>query len=407
MPHINATISDALNAKEIVSPYLEECRNSHDYSRFMGSTHDSVIILKYQKKGHGDNIVFPMFRTGEPFVAVNEEPLEGANAKENSSLIVDADTLQIGTVRYATEVKNVPLTELITNLDLMKEVKENLARQTETLTNKRVTHAFVRALLSENNDIQTAVINKQFTDTTLLEKMELLTIEKKKSYSRILIGNPRIDLAKKSHTTLALARKDILDDEGRGQSHGMSVAHIRQLYAQASSGKALQGDKETPIQFYKTGKAVYDNFPTNCYALFIPPEAYNQLTLDQEWRAQVSRGWIEKPSQPSTLNGSQFKGMIEGVSVFTNRNLSPFILKKGEHASSVAYSVLCGAAALVFGQGTVPYFTANSINNFGRVQAIEHNEISAIKALMYKSLKPDNDDYKVENSIIHSFTSLE
>lgn len=404
----NNLFQNPLFEKNVVAPYLIDWLNTSSFSKFRGDS-NAVIYTKMEGKGEGEQIIFPLRQTFEPNIALGKEPLEG-NEQE---LTYVSDNIFIDRVRFASALTDRQLLELQVKIQLDSEIKNDLLSQAEIFNTKRTMSSFALAFDGGPNGIIPKT-NQQFSYSDLCSRILASRLDSNNggvSRARVLIGDPNLINGnyKTTYSTLTAA---LTVANFPVATNLMNVSHIRQLANQAQTGKSLNISdsnftvQESGIRPYKY--KTHLGFEDKRYVLFIAPETYSKLVTDPAWIAQTSRGVIETQDQPSILYGSMYKGTIEGVMVMVIPEFSNLIITNGA-GNNYAYSVLCGAGAIGFGNGGQPNFTFRSSTDYDLHYGIAHNEITGMKVLKYPSKSKGvrgNNTNLVEYGLVHSFTTI-
>lgn len=387
--------------KNVLMPYLKDYRNVSAFARFMGGS-DAVIYNKFQHKGQGDLIIFPLRQTFDPVIAIGSNQLEG----NESELTYVSDGIYINNARFAILLTNEHLMNLQTKFHLASDVRQDLLDKADIFNTKRIVTAFPLAFNGQTYPTNEIPDYPTLTARMLAANLDVLNAGM--SRSRVLIGNNYLA----THATFALA---LLVANLPVANHKLTVKHIRDLHQLASTGEsnlitggggAAFTSSESAIRPYKYKTLA--GFEDKRYVLFISPRAYSALVDDPAWQAQVNRGVIENENQPSVLYGSMYKGTIEGVMVIVIPEFNKLTITNAA-GNTYAYSALCGASAIGFGMGSIPTFTARSSTDYEMKKGLSHNEISGIKVLKFPSKSigtKGNNTNLVEYGVIHSFTTL-
>ena len=403
----NNPFQNLLFERRVIEKYLDDMIIATDFFRFAGSD-NSVIYTKIEQKGQGDQIVFPLRQTFAPSIALGNEQLEG-NEQE---LTYVSDNLQIGRVRFATKVTDEQLLEIQVKRDLTSEIRNDLISQASLFNTNRVLNSLAFAFDGGNAILP--AINQQLAFSELTQRILNSRLDYNNggvSRARVLIGDPNL-VNGNSRTTYSTLASALLAANFPVATNTMNVSHIRQLANQAQTGKSLNiSDSSFTVQESSVKPYQYKNhlgFQDKRYVLFIAPETYSKLVNDPSWQAQVSRGIIETQDQPSIIYGSMYKGTIEGIMVMVIPEFSNLIITNGA-GNNYAYSVLCGASAIGWGQGNTPTFASRSSTDYGLHTGIAHIEISGMKVLKYPSKSKGirgNNTNLVEYGLVHSFTTI-
>ena len=407
----NNPFQSELFVNNILIPYLEDCAQATNFSRFMGLTNNSIIYKILEQKGSGDQIIFPLSQIFKPNVARGNQPLEG-NEQEMTWV---TDRVKVDTLRWATKITDQQLIEIQTKIspELKTQITQTLVEQANIIYTERILTSFGFSFdgggFNQNDQSINFTYNKYSELTQRILNSRLDSNDGGVSRARILIGDPNIANSN-SRTSYATLTTALTVANFPVATNKMNISHIRQLANQALTGKSLNISdsnftvQESMLKPYQ--QQLNQGFLDKRYVLFIAPETYSKLTDDPLWQAQLARGIIENKDQPSVIYGSIYKGTIEGVMIIVIPEFSNLIITNGA-GNNYAYSVLCGASAIGMGTNTPQFKLAN--RDYDHHIGLAHVEISGMKTLKYpskfKGVRGNNNNL-VEYGLIHSFTTI-
>ena len=389
-------VYQALNYEKNILPYIQEYQNTTLWDRLTGGS-ESVIYGKTSKAGQGDEIVYTQRQNFDPTVKIGSERLAGAE----DQLVYGVDKLRVGYFRFGTLINNKFLQELQINHRFDPDVRAQLLYQGGRLNSHRIVRQFGLAF-SENNR---GLPNQQYTFAQLTDKMIACGIDTPAngecvSSSRLMFGSDKgLDQA-----TVGDALTQLSD----ASAYTLTVEHLFNLAALAEEGSRTNiANKEHPIRPHKFGQN-HMGYPERSYMYITCNRGYKKLLEDPDWKNQLTRGVIERESQPSELFNSIYKGSIHGVGVYVFPEMSNYIFT--HNGQEYAYGAFLGAGAVALGLGESPRLIPRSDEDYGIITGLAHVEISDAKVLKFPSKEDLNqkgvNSKRVENGLIHSFIRL-
>ena len=385
-----------------VTQWLEEYRNISDLNRFMGTSPNDVIYLKSQKKGAGDEIIFPLMQPLDAKIVEGDNQLVG----HETGLNLTSDRLYINNMRFGTKIINAELQEIQMKFSFSDRIRANLRNQAEEFHTRRIISQFALAVANIRLQPFDSQVYAYSALPDLMLNANLDTANAGLSRSRVLIGDDYYATHATITDALQVGNLPVAD-------HKLTVEHIRNAVTLAKTGrsKAIVGaleftSKENAIRPFK--RMMEDGFEAKTFLWLTSPDGYAQLAKDPAWIAQTQRGVIAGSMQPSILGGSSmYKGTVEGVMVLEIPEFD-YLTITNAVGNKYVYSALCGASAIGYGMGGRPELRTD-LQDYQHQYGLAHTEISGMKVLKFPSksigLITNNTNY-VEYGMIHSFTTL-
>jgi hypothetical protein len=384
--------------KKILIPFYQEYVNENDFTPFMGGPSYPIHVRDSLGKGAGDSVFFSMLDALNPdLAAIDGEQLIGTEQIQK----VHPDHVQIHQVRQAAKLEHVRITGLRSPLDFFGALRPQLL----TAVKQRL-----------RNDLMDAA--DKYPSSTVAESAP--------SIHRCLFGNVSHGGAGvNGHYPDGAGTKADRGKIDQGlvkldNAAGMKVNHILQLKARAMMGgtfaftaKEITAELNTPVEKkIRPNELEYSRGVKNeKYCMIMPTRAWMTLTKDPAWQQYgPARGVIEA-GQGSIINGSRFRGEINGVMLYEFPELERLTYTgKGEGGRDVSHSLFMGAQAwgLVMA-GTNSFQTDYS--DFQENFHLAYVQQRGQKMLMFDSphnMKLDGvTPWSIENGIMHSFTSAD
>lgn len=361
-------IDKGLITPKIRAKYFEEYIGLTPLSVFMGNEPSDPIQVFEMQAGQGMAFRVPFARSLD-----YTNPVMGNNQVEGAEQQVEVyqDEIRLDQVRFSEVMIGQHIIKQITPLDLFGKMRSRLKNA------------------NQGNLVKT-LFDAATTDIYNVEGLHCNGIAR----------GPTVDRVKYCGGEYNASIKEACDTMN-GITHegsGLSVKHIRELKNMAETGGAtFEAESKIMPMSLKTSKG----FPEETYVLLIDGASYASLANDPAWKAQMDRGIIQSADQPQGITGSRFRGMIEGVMVYSCHELGRYRIQN--EGNTVAWNLFMGAQALGLCWGMRSDFTTVE-RDHKNVLSLAVTEIRGQRALRFPSFQ--NPNTTVERGIIHSFTKI-
>lgn len=403
----------ALFEKRILNPFLVDTYVKNVFSKFTSSTNTGIIwdVKGEREKGAGETATFKMFQYFDADEKYDDEQAEGTGQYN----LPVSDTLRLGETRFVVATEGKLLAEIQVNVDLDKQLRDDLHIKSQLLQTRRIINQF--AFCFDNQTIMygsnhrsygfaansqgTSAFSRYFNDRVLN-----CTIDQDSnsiSSDRVVIGNDNLG-AVPNTVRLAIANANIgANDPTAANSGNLTVRHIEKLVRVANLG-GRKANSEQLIKPYKAMSAF--GFDNSNYVLFVSPTVAATLRQDPNWTSQVNRGCVEIKQQPSLFYNSPYVGSVYNVDIICIPEFEHLTFTNADGVK-VGYSALCGQSAIVTSRGMKPMFTEQNTDHNKKCE-LGVTMIDGMKPLKFLAKNPTNKalNIPVERGIIHSFTTI-
>lgn len=387
----------------VSQPYWQEILVNSDFSMFSGNTPNQIIYKKSEPKGRGDTMTFGMGQTYFPNVIFGSDAqISGTGDK----LVFSNDKVTVDQSAFLINLTAVDMDEIRVNIDLSPIARSTLYKKGKLAEKCKIMNQFGLAFYGDTIRIPDCQYYR-FQDwaTTIIPQMLACTVNNAAAAStistdRVIFGADRAAQA----TVGASVANGIL---ASNDDDALTVDHIYKLVELANAGgRVITGHNEM-IEPYESTPLF--GFINKTYILFTSPQQFNRLRNTDDWKSQVTRGVIEaKGVQPSTLYNMFYKGEMIGVKVIVYPEWDAYNFLNAD-GSTVGYSALCGASAIIHGIGKEPWITTEE-RNHERENEIAMNMIEGMRVVKFASKSDSvlrqNNPIRLERGLIHSFTMI-
>jgi hypothetical protein len=361
----------SLMPPQIGADYFQEYLGLSNLSKFMGAGDESPIIVKSLELG--DENRYASVEDGDyEHPTVDYDDREGS--EETIKFTVDSITPRPQS--FGRKLYFVDWTKILTPVDIFGQIRSRLLR----VSQKNLIWSLLGSVAGNKVLPTDQGIYNQANQKPGINRCNFAGVAYDPTWAGINAG-------------LAAMATGVAYNQ-----NGLSFKHLDQLKQLAEmGGMAYEAEKKITPYMMKSR----EGFQEDIFVYLMDPACFPQFQLDPVWVTQVGRGMIESSMQPSTLSGSRFKGMLDGIMVYSCPELAKFRITTGGH--TYAWNMFMGAGALGLLWAKKPWFTSKKTNAELDFSAYVH-EIRGQKPLLFPSISGDGTN--VENGLIHSFIRL-
>lgn len=192
---------------------------------------------------------------------------------------------------------------------------------------------------------------------------------------------------------------------------GTAVLNKLKQYAERGNAGDIAASTECPIMPAQIRSKA--GWPMNRYIALCHPEAIPTLLTDAVYeRSTVSRGVvIDAANQPNTLDGAEYVGEFNGISIFSCKDLYDLEIISQDGNKRAAWNLFLGAGAMSLGWPEKPRI-GMEIDQVENIELYFGHELRGQKMLQFKSRYGTSaapvagSNTVIEQGVIHFFTSL-
>ncbi|MGN6560762.1 MAG: phage capsid family protein [Candidatus Nitrosocosmicus sp.] len=369
-PSVPNAFDTSLIPYDVRSEYFTELIETSPFINFTGSTKDSVIQVVYLENGSGGSTTFSFKQELDYTKKVRGFGQISGNGQQVKFF---QDKIEVEIQSFSDQLQGVQVVKLQTPIQVYDALKPSLI----TAHKRDVVHSLLKSATFDS-------YSANFGAGPVAD--------------RVQYGTDATPGANYNASMITAA--DALAGNVYGNG-GLSVDAIKNMRRMAMQGGVVY-EREKRINPYE--QKTLRGAPCPMFVYFMSPSSYKSLEGDPQWNQYYNRALIELPNQPSGLNGSLFRGQIDGVLVYEVQELEKFRLGTDQgFARSNAWNLFCGAQAFGLAWHGIPWFEQEFRNMRTEVQ-MAYLEFRGEKPIKFPSFT--NPNVAIENAIIHHIVRL-